>query len=72
MHYTQAGALLYAMAADEFRTIRAEEFASVAPADFEEALDEWSYSQYENDYGNGVPECDINPTAIGVEHYGST
>ena len=36
LHYTQAGSLLYAMAADEFRTIRAEEFASVDPVDFEE------------------------------------
>ena len=55
LHYTQAGGLLYAMAADEFTTIRAEEFASVAPADLEDALADWCYSRYDDDYGNGIP-----------------
>ena len=41
----------------------AEEFASVAPADFEEALRSWRYSQYD-DYGNGNPECSIVPNAL--------
>ena len=64
VHYTHAGSLLYAMAADEFKTIRAGEFASVDPADFEDALNNWSYSQFDDDYGNGIPDTDINPKAI--------
>ena len=64
LYYTQAGSLLYAMAADEFRTIRADEFASIDPADFEEALSSWSFSKFDDDYGHGIPECDEKPTVL--------
>ena len=38
LEYTQAAALLYHLAGDEFRTVQAEELASVSLADFEETL----------------------------------
>ena len=40
VEYTQAGALLFAIAGDEFTSMTAEEFASISPGDFENALGE--------------------------------
>ena len=62
--FTQAGSLLVAIAGDEFQTMHAEEFASVAPPDVEEAISNWAYSPFEDDYGNGTPECNVYPTAL--------
>ena len=64
LEYTQAGSLLFAIAGDEFQTVPAEEFASVAPADYEEALSNWKYSQHDEDFGNGNPECHLVPNAL--------
>ena len=64
VEYTQAGSLLSAVAGDEHQTITAGEFASVAPADLEAALSDWKFSQYEDNYEQGVPECHLVPNAL--------
>ena len=64
VEYTQAGSLLYAIAGDEYQSIPAVEFASIAPADFEEALSDWKFSQYDDNYEHGVPECNLVPNAL--------
>ena len=53
VEYTQAGALLFAIAGDEFTSISAAEFASISPSDFEAALGEWKFSQCEDSYEFG-------------------
>ena len=40
VEYTQGGALLYAIAGEEFKSMSAAEFASISPTDFEAALGE--------------------------------
>ena len=64
LYYTQAGALLYAMAADEFCDISAEEFATVDPGDFEESLNNWRFSRLDDSHGPGDPDDYCSPTAI--------
>jgi len=64
LYFTQAGALLYAMAADEFCDISAEEFATVDPGDFEEALNNWRFSHLDDGHGAGNPDDYSSPTAF--------
>ena len=54
VEYTQSGALLVAIAGDEFKTISAAEFASISSEDFEAALAEWKFSQYDDNYEFGT------------------
>ena len=61
---SQCGALLMAIAGDEFKTMSAAEFASISSEDFESALVEWKFSQYDDDYEHGVPDCDLVPNAL--------
>ena len=56
---SQSGALLMAIAGDEFKTMSAAEFASISSEDFEAALAEWKFSQYDDDYESGTPDCDL-------------
>ena len=62
--YSQAGSLLYLLAGDEFKTMHADEFASISPADFEDSLASWMYSAYDSDYGFGAPDLDIKPPPL--------
>ena len=64
VEYTQSGALMVAIAGDEFKTITAAEFASISSEDFEAALAEWKFSQYDNDYEFGTPDCNLSPNAL--------
>ena len=62
--YTQAGALMEAIAGDEFEAMTAAEFASISAADFEAALADWKFSQYEDNIESGLPDCDLVPNAL--------
>ena len=53
-----------AIAGDEFKTMSAAEFASISSEDFEAALTEWKFSQYDDDYEHGIPDCDLVPNAL--------
>ena len=64
LKFTQAGSLMFAVASEEFATIRVDEFASVDQEDFEATMREWIYSAEEEDYGHGAPACTIKPNAI--------
>ena len=64
VEYTQAGALLFAIAGGEFTSISADEFASISPSDFEAALGEWAFSQYEDNYELGDVVCELLPNAL--------
>ena len=61
---SQAGSLLQLLAGDEFASMEPEEFASISPDDFEEALASWKYSDYERDYGHGMPDLTMKPPAL--------
>lgn len=54
--HTQAGSLLHLLAGDEFTTMEGEEFASIIPADFEDAVAAWKFSIFDGDYGHGRPD----------------
>ena len=50
--YSQAGSLLHLLAGEEFTSMEGEGFASITPADFEDALSAWRFSIYDGDYGH--------------------
>ena len=63
--FSLPGSLLYLLAGDEYFTIDASEFASIAPDDYDEALRHWKYSLDERDMMRGDdPGLTISPTAI--------
>ena len=64
IEYTQAGALLFAIAGEEYTSMTAEEFASISPEDFESALGVWKFSQFDNIYEMGPVECNLDPNPL--------
>ena len=62
--YSQAGSLLHLLAGNEFTSMQAEEFASITPDDFEDALSSWMFSTYDADYGHGIPELTEKPLPL--------
>ena len=64
LEYTQAGSLLHLLAGYDFTTMEGEEFASITPADFEDALSVWDFIIYDNDYGHGSPDMTERPLPL--------
>lgn len=63
--YSQAGSLLYLLAGDGFYSIKSIEFASITPADFDDTLKDWKYSEDNYDMQRGDdPDMNIKPTPI--------
>jgi len=55
---------LFAIAGGEFTSMSAAEFASISPNDFEAALGEWKFTQYDDNYEFGNVECGLLPNAL--------